>query len=177
MAATLLISSNWYVFIHAVNIGEILQSSLGYFLVPIINVAIGILVFGEQPNRLKKLAIVVSAAGMMLTFAIAGIVPWLSLIMAMTFGLYGLVRKIASVDSALGLLLETAILLPLAAGYVLLVAEPIADIDATTRNWLWLLGIITVIPLLSMVSAARRIRMSTLGLLQYITPCLHYLAK
>ncbi len=175
ITSTLLLSVNWLVFVYAMANDEILQSSLGYFLVPIISVGLGVLVFNEKPNRLKILAVAVAATGMLITFVVAGVLPWISLILGITFGLYGMLRKKADYDSAIGLFMETAVLLPFALLYILFWAEPLSSFDTQTRFWLYLCGVITAVPLLTMIFAARKIELSSLGFFQYITPCMHFL--
>lgn len=175
IAATLLIAANWFVFVYAISVGEILQASLGYFLVPLINSALGMLVFGERPNRLRQLAMLVAAGGMLVTFIVAGIVPVLSLLLALSFGLYGMIKKRTSDDSATGLLLETVLLTPLAVVFLALYGTSLAILpDATARYWLYAGGLLTVIPLFAMGYAARRIELGTLGFTQYLTPTLQF---
>jgi len=106
---------------------------------------------------------------------VAGVLPWISLILGITFGLYGMLRKKADYDSAIGLFMETAVLLPFALLYIALWAEPLNTFDAQTRYWLYLCGLITAVPLLTMIFAARKIELSSLGFFQYITPCMHFL--
>ena len=176
LAATVLISVNWFVFVYAISVDQILQGSLGYFLVPLVNSALGVLVFGERPNRLKQLAIAIAGIGMVLTFLVAQVVPVLALLLALSFGLYGMVRKRTSVDNATGLLLETALLAPLAAGFLWLYGLPIASLPTdAARYWLYASGILTLAPLLCMVYAARRIEFGTLGFLQYLTPMMQFM--
>lgn len=175
LTSTLLLSTNWLVFVYAIKTDQILQSSLGYFLVPIISVGLGVLVFQEKPNRFKVIAVGIAAMGMLITFVVAGVLPWISLALGVTFGIYGMLRKKARYDSAIGLFLETAMLLPVAVVYLVFWAEPLASFDAQTRFWMYLLGFITAVPLLTMIFAARRIELGALGFFQYITPCMHLL--
>jgi len=172
--ATVLIAGNWYFFIVAISVGEILQTSLGYFLVPIINTALGVLAFGERPNQLKRIAVGIAFIGMLITFIVAGVVPIYSLILACTFGLYGMVRKHADVDSTTGLLLETLMLLPLAAAFLYLYGAPLSEWPVAASYWLTASGVVTLLPLLTMVFAARNIELGTLGFIQYITPVMHF---
>lgn len=173
LASSVLLSTNWLVFVYAISNGQILQSSLGYFLVPIISVGLGVLVFKEKPNRIKVAAVFIAAAGMLVTFIVAGVLPWISLALGITFGIYGMLRKKARYDSAIGLFLETAMLLPVAAVFLFFWAEPITSFTAKTQFWIYFLGVVTAVPLLSMIFAARRIELSALGFFQYITPCMH----
>lgn len=174
-SSAVLLSANWLVFVYAIKSNQVLQSSLGYFLVPIVSVGLGIVVFQEKPNRFKVIAVIIASVGMVLTFAVAGVLPWISLALGGTFGVYGMLRKKANYDSAIGLFLETAILIPLAIIYIVFWAEPITSFDAQTQFWIGLLGVITAVPLLTMIFAARRIELSNLGFYQYITPCMHLL--
>lgn len=175
LTSTFLLSSNWLVFVYAIKTNQILQSSLGYFLVPIISVGLGVLVFQEKPNRYKVIAVGIAAIGMLVTFIVAGVLPWISLMLGVTFGIYGMLRKKARYDSAIGLFLETAIALPIAALFIVFWAEPLTSFDALTQFWMYLLGIVTAVPLLTMIFAARRIELGSLGFFQYITPCMHLL--
>lgn len=174
LAAALVISLNWLVFIRAVAAGEVLQSSLGYFLVPIANSALGALVFGERLGRWKLGSLAVAAIGMAASFVLAGTAPTYALSLAVSFGVYGALRKRMDADAVTGLLLETLLLAPFAAGWLLLAAAPLGAVPTPTQGWLMLSGIITLLPLLAMGVAARRIELGTLGLLQYITPVMHF---
>lgn len=175
VGSTLMLSINWLVFIYSVESDQVLQSSLGYFLVPIINVALGMLVLKERPNGFKLVAVAIASLGMLATFIVAGFLPWIALTLGVTFGIYGLFRKMADFDSALGLFLETAILMPLALIAALMFIEPITAAAPVTQVWIYLMGVVTIVPLLGMVFAARRIPLSSLAFYQYITPTLHLL--
>ncbi len=170
LASAILLAINWLVFVYAVKTDQVLQSSMGYFLVPIISVGLGMLVFSERPNRLKLFAVVLAAVGMLLTFIVAGEIPWIALVLGITFGIYGMCRKKAKFDSTIGLFLETVMLLPIAILYLLFWTEPLSSFDTPTRNALYLLGVVTTVPLVAMLFAARRIELSALGFYQYITP-------
>ena len=173
LGSALLLSTNWLLFVYAINTAQVLQSSLGYYLVPIVSVALGMLVFKERPNLLKRIAVIIACVGMFLTFLIAGQVPWISLYLGISFGVYGMLRKRAKYDSAIGLLMETALMLPIAIPFLLFVSPPLSSISINTQYWLSLLGAVTSIPLLAMIFAARRIELSALGFYQYITPTMH----
>jgi len=175
VGSTLMLSVNWLVFVYAIETGQVLQSSMGYFLVPIVSVALGMLVFQERPNRLKLLAVGIASVGMLLTFVVAGQVPWIALVLGITFGIYGMFRKKAKFDGAIGLLLETVLLLPIAIAFIIVFAQPLDALATPTRNWLFLIGVVTSVPLLAMLFAARRIELSSLGFYQYITPTMHLL--
>jgi len=173
IASTLLLSINWLVFVYAIETDQVLQSSMGYFLVPIISVGLGMLVFHERPNKLKLTAVLIAIAGMLITFYVAGQVPWIAIVLGVTFGIYGMFRKKAKFDAALGLWLETVLLLPIAVAYIMLFSEPLSAISVASRSWLYLIGIVSSVPLIAMLFAARRIELSSLGFYQYITPCMH----
>ena len=175
LSSSILLSCNWLVFVYAMKTNQILQSSLGYFLVPIVSVGLGVFVFKEKTNQFKLMAVGIAIVGMVVTFVVAGVLPWISLALGITFGIYGMLRKKARYDSAIGLFLETSVLLPVAVVYVVFWAEPLASFDSQTRSWVYLLGVVTALPLLTMIYAARRIELSALGFFQYITPCMHLL--
>lgn len=175
LVATLAISINWYAFVLAVSIGEVLQTSLGYFLVPVINSCLGIFVFGERPNRLKRAAIVVAALGMGATFLVVGVLPLISLTLAITFGLYGMLKKQIVLDSSTGLLFETALLMPFALAWLMFMGHSTQSLPASTFSILMFSGAVTLIPLLCMTYAARRIELGTLGFVQYLTPVMQFL--
>lgn len=170
LASATLISVNWFSFIHAVNTDRILEASLGYFLIPVVNALFGALFLGEVLNPAKKLAVGVAFCGIAGIFIATGIVPVIALAIALSFGTYGLVRKLSPLDSPSGLLLETLLLSPIALGYLALFGTSMAAHAPGISMLLVLAGIMTLIPLLSMVIAARRLDYSTLGFLQYLTP-------
>lgn len=177
--STLLIATNWLVFIHAVQHGEVLQSSLGYFITPLISVLLGLIFLRERLNRWQQASVLLALLGVAhLTFEY-GRVPWIALVLAVSFGLYGLLRKLARVDAMLGLTVETLLLAPLALGYLsyLGLQGQGAFLAGALRLdiLLPLSGMVTAIPLLCFVGAARRLRLATIGFLQYITPSLHFI--
>ncbi|MFZ1986552.1 MAG: EamA family transporter RarD, partial [Desulfatitalea sp.] len=178
-ASALAISTNWAVFIWAVTHGEILQSSLGYFLNPLLNVLLGYCFLGERLQPLQRLAVVIAAGGVLLSLIGYGEVPWLALVVAGSFGLYGLIRKQVDIDSVTGLMMETMLLLPIASGWLIVMhlRGETVFLHAGLRIDLLLIGagIITLLPLMSFAVAARRLRLATLGLLQYIAPTGHFL--
>jgi chloramphenicol-sensitive protein RarD len=177
--SALFISTNWGVFIWAVTHGEILQSSLGYYINPLFNVLLGYGFLGERPQPLQRLAIAVAGAGVLLTVIGYGQVPWLALILAVSFGFYGLIRKQVQIDSVTGLMVETMLLMPVAVGWLALLylrGEAVfLCFDARTDLLLVGAGLITLLPLLLFAVAARRLRLTTLGFAQYIAPTGHFL--
>ena len=177
--SALLLAANWLIYVWAVNNGHVLDASLGYFILPLINVALGYAVLGERPRRGQWLAVALAACGVLWLALQAGRVPWIGLAIALTFGGYGLLRKTAPLGALEGLALETAVLAPLAVGLLAWWAGhgSAAWTHAGAADWLWLLaaGPITAVPLLWFAAGARRVPLATLGLLQYISPSLQFL--
>lgn len=175
----LLIGVNWLVFIYAVVSGHVLEGSLGYYLNPLVNVLLGVVLLKERLTRAQVLATVLAAAGVAVLAAGAGSGLWISLTLAATFALYGFLRKVAPVDSLEGLSVETALLTPLAAGWLVWLHFQgelgFGDFGLEVDALLVLGGAVTAIPLLLFTAAARRLPYSTLGFLQYIAPSLQFL--
>ena len=178
-ASSLLFASNWLVFIWAVNRGEIVATSLGYYLNPLANVALGVLVLRERLRPLQLVAVAIAAAGVAYFTAALGGLPWISLYLALSFALYGLVRKLVAAASLAGLAIETALLAPAAiAGIVwgeLHGTGAFANAATLPRHvpaFLLGAGVVTGLPLIWFASAARRLRLATIGLFQYIAPSL-----
>ncbi|NTV51149.1 MAG: EamA family transporter RarD [Geobacteraceae bacterium] len=177
--SALLIATNWLVFIVAVGHAQVIQSSLGYFMTPFISVLLGVIFLQERLRRLQLVSLLLAAIGVLLLTIQHGQVPWVAIILALTFGSYGLVRKIVAVDSLTGLTVETLLLGPIALSYLIFVfwkgsnAFPVQGTQTSTL--LALSGVATAVPLLLFASAARRLRLATIGFLQYITPTLHFL--
>jgi len=178
-ATSLLVALNWFVYIWAVNAGRVVDASLGYFINPLVNVLIGAVVLRERLRPLQWLAVGVAAAGVLWLTWQAAALPWIGLVLAVTWGIYGLLRKTAALGAVEGLTLETAMLLPLAIGYLAWLVHGgqsgFVDGDATTRLLLLAAGPVTAAPLLLFAAGARRIPFSTLGLLQYVSPSLQLL--
>lgn len=180
VASALLLSSNWFVYIWSVNNGHVLDASLGYFINPLINVMLGMLVLKETLRRGQWLAIGLAACGVAWLTWSAGELPWIALILGISFACYGLLRKTAALAALEGLSLETMLLFPLALGHVvwLTVHGQNTFVNTDTGATRWLLaaaGPITAIPLLLFAAGARKISMSALGLLQYLSPSLQAL--
>jgi chloramphenicol-sensitive protein RarD len=177
--SALLIAANWLVFIIAVGHAQVIQSSLGYFMTPFISVLLGVLFLRERLRRLQLVSLLLAAVGVLLLNLQYGRFPWVALILALTFGSYGLLRKIVSVDSLTGLTVETLLLGPAALGYLLFVSGQgtgtFPSQSTVINSLLPLAGIATAVPLLLFASAARRLRLATIGFLQYITPTMHFL--
>lgn len=175
-ASALLLSSNWYLYIWSVNNDRVIDASLGYFMTPLVNVLLGSMMLGERLRRLQWMAVGMAAIGVLWLTWQNGQPPWISLLLGITFGLYGLLRKTAALGTLEGLSLETMLLLPLAVVSLLFMtaqgAHGFGDASISTK-WLMLAsGPITAIPLLLFGAAARLVPLSTMGLMQYITPSL-----
>jgi len=178
LATALLIATNWLIYVYAVNSGRILAGSLGYYLNPLANILLGYFVLKEPLARMQWVAVGIAAAGVAVLAAGALSQLWISLTLCISFALYGLLRKIAHVDATAGLTIETAVLLPVAAGWLMLTSGGSAPVWGTNTTELLLLigtGIVSTLPLLLFTAAARRLRYSTLGILQFIAPTLQFL--
>jgi len=175
----LLIGVNWLVFIYSVVSRHMLEGSLGYYLNPLVNVLLGVVLLKEKLTRAQILATFLAAAGVAVLAAGAGSALWISLVLAGTFALYGFVRKVAPVDSLEGLSIETMLLTPFALGYIVWLERSgsllFGQTGLTTDLLLALGGAATATPLLMFTGAARRLPYSTLGFLQYIAPSLQFL--
>ena len=176
--SALLLSSNWLVYVWAVQNQHVLDASLGYFILPLVNVALGYVIFGERPRRAQWLAVALAAAGVVWLTLQTGRLPWIALVLALTFGFYGLLRKVAVLGALEGLALETMMLAPLAMAVLVFWGAQGQGVavqgDVTTLAWLLFAGPMTAVPLLLFAAGARRIPMMTLGLLQYIAPTLQF---
>lgn len=182
-----LVSVNWLVFIWAVNDGRILESSLGYYINPLVNVLLGMLFLHERLNKWQSLAVALAAIAVVILTVMVGSVPWVSLTLAFSFGLYGLLRKIVQVESSVGLAVETGYLTPLAIGYLLWLFWTGSPAGAPGAQGFFLMsdwrtdllligtGIATGIPLLLFTIGARNLKLATLGILQYLAPTIQFL--
>ena len=173
--SSLLLSGNWLLYIWAVNNNHVIDASLGYFINPLVNVMLGFLVLKERLRPAQWAAIALAAVGVLWLTWQAGQMPWIALILAASFGAYGLMRKTAKLGALEGLSFETLILFPFAIGYLgwLTMQGQNSFLTTTSDTTRWLLvaaGPITAIPLLLFASGARKIPLSVLGLLQYIGP-------
>ena len=172
-----LIAINWGLYIYAVETKHVLQASLGYFLTPLINVALGVLILRERMARLQAASVVLAGVGIMIQVVLLASVPWISLILAVSFGFYGLVRKQIALDGLSGLFVETLILLPIALLALGWLTASGASHFLVQGNTLLLVacGVVTALPLLAFAGAARRLRLSTVGFLMYLNPTLQFL--
>jgi chloramphenicol-sensitive protein RarD len=177
--AAVLIGINWLTYVWAVNAGFIVETSLGYFINPLISVVLGMIFFKERLRPLQWVPVVLAALGVTYLTISYGRLPWIALTLAFSFGFYGLVKKLAPLSSVHGLTLETGILLFPAALY--LVSSEIAGTAAFTHTGLGSdilmigAGLVTTIPLLMFASAARRIPLSMIGFMQYLAPTMQFL--
>lgn len=176
--SALLLSTNWLVYVWAVQNGHVLDASLGYFMLPLINVALGLVFLHERPRRGQWFAVGVAATGVLWLALQTAHFPWVALVLALTFGFYGLMRKTASLGALEGLALETMMLAPLGAavlGFWTWRGQGVlAQGNVSELSWLVLAGPLTAIPLLLFAAGARRIPMTTMGILQYISPTLQF---
>ncbi len=178
VASALLLSINWMIYIWAVSNGHVVDASLGYFMTPMINVALGYFVLGERPRRAQWIALGLATFGVVWLTASAGRLPWIGLSLALSFGAYGLLRKVAVLGALEGLTLETMILAPVAVAAMAWwwggSATSFPGPDLATDAWLVGLGPATTVPLLLFAAAARRLSLTTLGLVQYVSPTLQF---
>jgi chloramphenicol-sensitive protein RarD len=179
VASALLLSANWITYIWAVSSGHVVDASLGYFMTPLVNVALGFGLLGERPRRAQWTALAIATAGVAWLTLSAGRLPWIGLVLGLSFGAYGLLRKIAVLGALEGLTLETIILAPAAALAMAWwwgsTATSFPAPDLATNLWLLGLGPVTTIPLLLFATGARRLSLTSLGLLQYASPTVQLL--
>jgi chloramphenicol-sensitive protein RarD len=165
-----MIGVNWLLYLYAVSSGHLLDASLGYYINPLVSVALGRVVLGERLRPAQAVAVGTAATGVAVAVAWAGELPVMSLSLAVTFALYGLARKVVAVDALVGFLVETLLLLPAAIGWLILTPEPFLPAAPADRALLMLTGLTTALPLIWFAAAAVRLRLTTLGLLQYVAP-------
>jgi chloramphenicol-sensitive protein RarD len=177
--AAVLIGINWFLYVYSVNNGFIVESSLGYFMTPLVNVMMGVAVFRERLRPMQWTAVAFAFAGVLRLTLAYGTLPWIALALAASFGSYGLVKKKAPLPSLEGLTLETAVLVVPAALYLLVLDRngTGAFLHAGTTTDLLLVagGLVTVGPLLLFATAVRRVPLSIIGILQYIAPTIQFL--
>ena len=168
--AAFLVGANWLTYIWAVNSGHVAEASLGYFLNPLVNVALGMLILRERPGRAAVAGVAVAALGVVIVASVMAATVWVALVLALSFSAYGMVKRGVTIGPLPGLAVETAVLLPFALGYLLLSGTGALLADAGTT---WLLvgsGAITAVPLILFAIAAPRLSFGLLGMLQYIAP-------
>jgi len=173
-----LLSGNWLVYVWAVNNERVIDASLGYFINPLVNVLLGYTVLHERLRRAQVAAVALAALGVLWLTWQGGQLPWIALALGVSFGFYGLMRKIAFLGALEGFALETLLMapvaIPLLAWWTWQGTSALASGDASLVGWLFLAGPLTAVPLLLFAAGARRITMASLGLLQYITPTLQF---
>ncbi len=174
-----LVGVNWLIFIWAVNTDHMLDASLGYYINPLLNVCLGMIFWGERLRNLQWVAVALAATGVTVQLVVFGSVPIVAIALASSFGIYGLLRKKINMEAQTGLFIETLVMLPAAAIYVLFIADSTTSdfgSNSLTLNLLLLAaGVVTTLPLLCFTGAATRIKLSTLGFFQYIGPSLMFL--
>jgi chloramphenicol-sensitive protein RarD len=178
LITAVLLAVNWLVYLWANNNGHIVETSLGYFITPLVSVVLGLLVLRERMRRGQWLSVGIAAAGVLFLVLTASGWLWISLLLALSFGFYGLLRKTARLGSLEGLTVEMVILFLPALGYLLYLSSSgqaaFAAGDASTTALLAFSGVVTAVPLLLFASGARLVPLTTLGLLQYIAPTMQF---
>jgi chloramphenicol-sensitive protein RarD len=179
LGTAIIIAANWWLYTWAVNAERVLEASLGYFINPIVSVLLGMVFLSERLSKLQVVAVVLAGLGVLNQVALVGHFPWVSLVLAATFATYGLLRKTVNADSRSGLFVETLIMLPVALlAYGVLFAR--GEQSLTTQGPLIMTlliacGPVTALPLLFFAMGAKRLKLATLGLLQYIGPTLQFM--
>jgi len=177
--AGILLSVNWLIYVWGVNSGFIVETSLGYFINPLVSVLLGVLFLRERLRAMQWVAVGLAAVGVTYLTLTYGRPPWIALSLAVSFGVYGLVKKLAPLGSLYGLTLETALVFPMALSYLVFVESrgtgSFLHQGALTNILLISTGVVTSIPLLMFATAARQIPLTMIGLLQYIAPTLQFL--
>ena len=177
--SSLLVSLNWLVFIWAVGQDRVLETSLGYFINPLVSVALGMFFLKEKLRRWQWLAVAMSVLAVANLIILQGTVPWVALTVAISFGFYGLIRKVAVVDAYTGLFIETLLILPPILIYLAYIGVQGTGAfgfeDLKLDGLLMLAGVMTATPLVLFALAAKRLRLSTLGFFQYVAPSGHFI--
>jgi len=179
--ATAMISLNWYVYVTAIQAGHAVQSSLGYYIFPLVAVLIGTAVFGEQVRPVQGLAVAMAVAAVLILTIGTGTTPWIALVLAVTFGIYGALKKVIVAGAITSVTAEMALLAPLALAW--LVAAHLGGVAGGGQfghGWrvslmLAFSGVITAVPLMWFSAASRRVSMATFGLVQYLNPTLQFI--
>lgn len=172
------LAGNWLLYVWAVETGQVLEASFGYFINPLVNVAIGMALLGERQNRLQTVAILIACVAIAVQAAGIGSVPFIALGLAFSFGAYGFLRKTASVGSSTGLFVETLILAPIALLYIfysIATEGPGPHADPRMLFLLVMTGPATAVPLMLFAYGVQRLRLTTIGMLQYLAPTLQFL--
>jgi chloramphenicol-sensitive protein RarD len=179
LASTVAISINWLTYIWSVNAGHVVDASLGYFINPFVSILAGMLIFNERLRRGQIAAILVAACGVLYLAIASNTLLWIAVTLALSFGAYGVLRKLAPVDSLQGLTIETAIIAPIALIYLICCAiwgsNAFVSGGFVPTTLLLLSGVVTAIPLLLFASGARALPLTLVGVLQYITPTIQFM--
>lgn len=174
LLSSVLIACNWFAFIYAVSTQRLIDASLGYYITPLVSIALGVVLLGERPRRVQIVSISMAVVAVAILTIHRGGLPWIAVTLALSFGFYGLVRKRAHTKPAPGLCVEMIVLLPIAIGlYAWLLSTGRAEIldGPATRTGLMIMGgIMVTVPLVAFAAAAHRLRLATLGMLQYLAP-------
>ena len=171
------VTFNWGIYVWGVLQGNIKEVSLGYYLLPLINVLAGFIIFKERPNPTQWLAILVASSGIVIMLVTQGSIPWLAIAVAVSFSLYGIIRKVTPVDAMAGNTLESLLLVPFAIGWMWFnhSTASLGQFDTRTDMYLVLSGAFTVIPLISYIAAAQRVTLTSMSLIFYLGPSLQML--
>lgn len=177
LASALMISINWLVYVWAVAERQVVEASLGYFINPLVSVALGVLLLGERLNRWQVLAVAVAAAGVVWLTVWVGRLPWIALMLAFSFAFYGFIRKRVEVDAITGLTVETLLLAPFALAYLLWLGDAGAILTQGPLIDVLLVGagVFTAVPLMAFAFGVRRVSLTTVGIVQYLAPSLQLL--
>lgn len=178
LLSAVLLAGNWLLYVWAVETGQVLEASFGYFINPLVNVLMGMILLGERQNRLQTISILIAVGAIGIQAVGLGSVPFIALGLALSFGFYGYFRKTAHLGPATGLFAETAMLTPVALGFILytfITTGPGVHADPYLMTLMVLTGPATAIPLLLFAFAVRRLRLTTIGMFQYIAPSIQFL--
>jgi chloramphenicol-sensitive protein RarD len=174
LGSSLLIGINWLVFVHAIATDRVMHASLGYFLNPLVSIVLGMLLLGERMRAGQWLAVAIAALGVVQLASLADGLPWIGIVLALSFGGYGLLRKVAPVDGLMGATIESLVLVPLAAAYLVWLAlgqvGAMGTISPRVDALLVCAGLVTAAPLVWFANAARLLPLRTLGFMQYLAP-------
>ncbi|MCV2875659.1 EamA family transporter RarD [Rhodobacteraceae bacterium XHP0102] len=175
-AAALMISTNWFFFIFSIQTGHLMQSSLGYYIFPLVAVALGAIVLKERLSNPKKIAVLLAAVAVVQLTIGLGVAPWISLILAFTFGLYGLIKRYVAAGPVVSVTAEVILLGPIAFGYLVWLGRDLGvfGADLVQSGLLILSGPLTAAPLILFSYASKRAALSTIGLVQYLNPTLQF---
>jgi chloramphenicol-sensitive protein RarD len=174
-ATSIIVGVNWLLYIHTVEVGRVLESSLGYYINPLVNVLFGWMFLGERLSRTQMAAAAIAGAGVLNLVIAYGEVPWLALGLAVTFAIYGLLRKVVAVDALPGLFIETVMLFPFAAVGLFFFGHSFTFGDPRSDILLLMAGPVTFLPLLWFTCAARRLKLGVIGFFQFISPSIQFL--